>query len=654
MYFVWVYSILYGDKNLCSMMAAPLAVPPFAPVLTLRPALAIPADPSGGVAGVVPRWQQVLASRLSGSVEVAAAAATASPGPLALLCGSGGRAALADALQLAPAATLDALDALASCVPDHAAAAAAALDYVRFAARRPDHHAGSLEEAPSAAWWVILPLPPSPALPGAAGACRLTVAASGPWDASASPSPATPATAATPATPLVVISSTAAGLDKGSPIAIPCPAGNKDNDGLMVEHGVALLENRFETVRLEDRPFSRALAEHDEACPPLPSPDVAIFVRDSTSLGPSWPGIPGPDAIDLSTLMLARWLISLIPSSGASSPVPFAACRHPLPFERELLAWDLLANMARRALSRLPTTIAADETRLRQQDEDMLLAYRLDKKRLLATAAARLERAAANSRSCGRLMVEPPREDPFLDMAARMPPPVRALLVDLQPPDQVSPSRLLRALQLSEAAYRAAYRAVQMSAAEAVLSQQGVAPAAACAALRQAVDREATTRKDTVDGAPDWQLNLPAHRLERLWPGGLRALRAVADRFLSNRGDAGDSVDAVSRLTPPRMFVRRYTASTRPFIPFHCDNAAVTVNVALSGDGGMEGGKLLAVYAGAVREVGGKDGRREGEATAHASSLLHAVTRMTKGGGSGSRVESGRGRYSLIAFYDET
>ena len=95
------------------------------------------------------------------------------------------------------------------------------------------------------------------------------------------------------------------------------------------------------------------------------------------------------------------------------------------------------------------------------------------------------------------------------------------------------------------------------------------------------------------------------------------------------------------------MFVRRYSTTTRPWIPFHCDSAAVTVNVALSGDGGMEGGRLLAVYAGAVREVGGGDGRREGEATVHASSLLHAVTRMTEGGG-GDRY-----RYSLIAFFDE-
>ena len=76
----------------------------------------------------------------------------------------------------------------------------------------------------------------------------------------------------------------------------------------------------------------------------------------------------------------------------------------------------------------------------------------------------------------GRLLRLVPRQPPL--QVVPLPPPVRALLVDLQPPDQVSPSRLLRALQLSEAAYRAAFRAVQMSAAEAVLSQQGVAPAA--------------------------------------------------------------------------------------------------------------------------------------------------------------------------------
>ena len=113
-----------------------------------------------------------------------------------------------------------------------------------------------------------------------------------------------------------------------------------------------------------------------------------------------------------------------------------------------------------------------------------------------------------------------------------------------------------------------------------------------------------------------------------------------------------------------RVFVRRYAAPTRPWIPFHCDSAAITVNVALASDlpqqhhgedmsdgseinsgrgERMEGeraeGKLLVLCQGAVRCV---HPRREGEATVHDSSLLHAVSRV-----SGDRV-----RYSLIVFHD--
>ena len=62
------------------------------------------------------------------------------------------------------------------------------------------------------------------------------------------------------------------------------------------------------------------------------------------------------------------------------------------------------------------------------------------------------------------------------------------------------------------------------------------------------------------------------------------------------------------------------------------------MNVALGDDGSFEGGHLLVLSDGAVRRVA----RAEGEATAHTSSLLHAVTMLTKGV-----------RYSLIIFFGE-
>ena len=96
------------------------------------------------------------------------------------------------------------------------------------------------------------------------------------------------------------------------------------------------------------------------------------------------------------------------------------------------------------------------------------------------------------------------------------------------------------------------------------------------------------------------------------------------------------------------IFLRRYTATTRPFIPLHCDHAAVTLNVCLSGHendknpeaGALQrGGQLVALHADSVRVLH----RGEGEATAHTSALLHGVTRIHQGE-----------RHTMILFYEYT
>lgn len=180
--------------------------------------------------------------------------------------------------------------------------------------------------------------------------------------------------------------------------------------------------------------------------------------------------------------------------------------------------------------------------------------------------------------------------------------------------------------------------------------------------LRVMVDRDQTARRDTVDGAADHQLNLSWAELSSIIsPASLTRLQEVAKEFAAARtGQKGD----MRGLGAGRVFVRRYSARTRPWIPFHCDSAAITVNVALASDphdrharavaagdraiGRREGernegegdeGKLLVLCDGAVRCL---HPRLEGEATVHDSSLLHAVSRVL-----GSRV-----RYSLIIFYD--
>ena len=102
-------------------------------------------------------------------------------------------------------------------------------------------------------------------------------------------------------------------------------------------------------------------------------------------------------------------------------------------------------------------------------------------------------------------------------------------------------------------------------------------------------------------------------------------------------GVATAAVDGVAQLR--EMFVRRYSISTRPWIPFHPDRYEVTCNVALSDDANHSGGRLLGVFEGQVQQIP----RREGTATVHSSKLLHAVSRMDNGI-----------RYSLIIFWDRS
>ena len=84
------------------------------------------------------------------------------------------------------------------------------------------------------------------------------------------------------------------------------------------------------------------------------------------------------------------------------------------------------------------------------------------------------------------------------------------------------------------------------------------------------------------------------------------------------------------------IFLRRYTRETRPYIGFHCDKAAVTVNCACSDDDAHTGGRLVCVVDGMLQTIQ----RQEGAATVHPSSVLHAVTAMQSGT-----------RYSLILFF---
>ena len=137
-------------------------------------------------------------------------------------------------------------------------------------------------------------------------------------------------------------------------------------------------------------------------------------------------------------------------------------------------------------------------------------------------------------------------------------------------------------------------------------------------------------RVDSVDGLPNRDLPLTAAELEaEIGPAAARALLALPARFLPS-----------CRVALSGIFARRYAAAggEQPWTSFHFDNAAVTVNVALTDDADLAGGgRLLGVYGGGVHAIE----RAEGDATVHSSSLLHGV----------ARVHGAAVRYSLILFF---
>ena len=160
-----------------------------------------------------------------------------------------------------------------------------------------------------------------------------------------------------------------------------------------------------------------------------------------------------------------------------------------------------------------------------------------------------------------------------------------------------------------------------------VLRRRGAVDSAGCAALRRALDASYLSGAmsfypDAVDRMPEHQLDLSRAELEgligaatvaRLYrlPAALLARRASCGLSAEEADEAaaaddGEGPRACSWANPEPTyrvvtFARRYSRVTRPWIHFHCDAAAVTVNIALSSDAEHLGGKLLAVLDGGLR-----------------------------------------------------
>ena len=205
----------------------------------------------------------------------------------------------------------------------------------------------------------------------------------------------------------------------------------------------------------------------------------------------------------------------------------------------------------------------------------------------------------------------------FDEAAARMPLPLRRLLVDNAPPASIDASSLAASLPFLPLS-------LPMGSWTDILRKDGLLDAAGCAALRAAVDeRGLETAGDTVDGAADHQLNLSTDELSQLLgPARVEAILAAGRELDVRRGGKG-----VRELPIVEAFVRRYTPESRPWHPFHQDRAAITVNVALSDDSAHGGGRLVGIFADGAAAFE----RREGTATVHLSRIVHGVTCMTRG-----------------------
>jgi predicted 2-oxoglutarate/Fe(II)-dependent dioxygenase YbiX len=143
----------------------------------------------------------------------------------------------------------------------------------------------------------------------------------------------------------------------------------------------------------------------------------------------------------------------------------------------------------------------------------------------------------------------------------------------------------------------------------------------ACGSLRQLLrSRVSGATVDTVDGLPEYQVNLTRQELERAI--GQKAVAALW--ALPRELDPGG---APARFTQVRCFARMYSATTRRQLAVHTDASDWTVNVALTSDDDVAGGRLVLFHSGGMHV----SQRYEGDAVIHHWSVAHGVTDVSSG-----------------------
>lgn len=243
-------------------------------------------------------------------------------------------------------------------------------------------------------------------------------------------------------------------------------------------------------------------------------------------------------------------------------------------------------------------------------------------------------------------------ESGYVELAAKMDPLVHELLVDNVDPAAFDQHELIKSISVMTFGVEGTQRDFTARSCRNVLEEPQVLSAEACKTLRDAVDSASFEESETADGLLEYGLSLSLPSLKALVGDEWTTLRALAanayeELVLSEGSLKRDRLPHWDELgfAPPRtafndephaIFVRKYSAHTRPWLGFHTDRAELTVNVALSDDDAHAGGSLLAVVGNEVRKIE----RTQGAATIHSSMLVHAVTRMQS-----------HTRYSLIIFF---
>jgi hypothetical protein len=123
------------------------------------------------------------------------------------------------------------------------------------------------------------------------------------------------------------------------------------------------------------------------------------------------------------------------------------------------------------------------------------------------------------------------------------------------------------------------------------------------AQLRRAVDHQGVVTIDSVDDVPNVDVPMPVQALEaHIGKELTQRLLSLPQRYLSEcaSSDVGRGAGATAprrRVALAGSFARRYVAemggNEQPLTSFHFDSAAVTVNVALSDDAAISGGRKL-------------------------------------------------------------